>query len=75
MIKLINETSDLNQPYTAISRITFEIVDDCNRDQLVEALEQFVRASGYYVAEGDVLDFTNENSELDDSKNQSQLPF
>lgn len=56
MITLINETDSQHAPYTGISKITIEINSEATLPELLEAFEGFLKASGYHVPEGHVLD-------------------
>lgn len=49
MIRLINETADIHKPFTGVRKIEMEIEDEASLDQLLEAFEAFLRASGYTV--------------------------
>lgn len=49
MIKFINETSDIHKPFTAIRNIEIAVADETNLEELLEAFEQFLRASGYTI--------------------------
>lgn len=60
MIRLINETSDIHKPYTGVRKIEMEIADETNITELLEAFEQFLRASGYTV--DGALDIVNDES-------------
>lgn len=47
MIKLINETADMHKEHTAVRNIEITLADEANLEEMLDAYERFLQASGY----------------------------
>lgn len=49
MIKFINETPDMHKEFTGILNIEMTISDEASLQEMLEAFESFLKASGYTI--------------------------
>ena len=61
MHKFICETADSHKQYTAVESIEFVLHEDASLDEMCEAFTSYLRAVGYHIKDGHILDIVPED--------------
>lgn len=70
MYKFICTIPDSHKEYTGVRSIEMEVAQDATRDEMCEAFEQFLQASGYSFREGEHIGYEWEDGCLEKAQNQ-----
>ena len=64
MIKFVNTTNDIHKPYTAVESIEMCIADESSLPDILEAFENFLKASGYHFPENGYIDIVQDEESM-----------
>ena len=61
MHKFICETADTHKEFTAVENIEFVLHEDASLDEMCDAFTSYLKAVGYHIKEGHILDIVPED--------------